>query len=124
MPFGLSGVPGSFQRLMDTLFRDFSFVTTYLDDVLVHSRTTAEHKEHLKAVFSKLKSAGLTLNGCKCTIGMYQVKVMSCLPTAWNLTHQKLQLYATSLHPQIPTTSVVSLDWRHTIDVTYTTLLK
>ena len=76
MPFGLSGAPGSFQRLMDTLFRDFSFVTTYLDDVLVHSQTAAEHKEHLRAVFSKLESAGLTLNGCKCTIGMCQVKYL------------------------------------------------
>ena len=76
MPFGLSGAPGSFQRLMDMLFRDFSFVTTYLDDVLVHSQTAAEHKEHLRAVFSKLESAGLTLNGCKCTIGMYQVKYL------------------------------------------------
>ena len=26
MPFGLSGAPGSFQRLMDMLFRDFFFV--------------------------------------------------------------------------------------------------
>ena len=76
MPFGLSGAPGSFQRLMDTLFRDFSFVTTYLDDVLVHSRTAAEHKEHLRTVFSKLESAGLTLNGSKCTIAMYQVKYL------------------------------------------------
>ena len=39
MPFGLSGAPGSFQRLMDMLFHDFSFVTTYLDGVLVHHKT-------------------------------------------------------------------------------------
>ena len=76
MPFGLSGAPGSFQRLMDMLFRDFSFVTTYLDDVLVHSRTVAEHKEHLRAMFDKLESAGLTLNGSKCTIGTNQVKYL------------------------------------------------
>ena len=34
MPFGLSGAPSSFQRLMDT---GFSFVTIHLDDILVHS---------------------------------------------------------------------------------------
>ena len=74
MPFGLSGAPASFQRLMDTLFRDLSFVTTYLDDVLIHSCTTEEHKEHLKVIFNRIKSAGLTLHGGKCHIGMYQVK--------------------------------------------------
>ena len=72
MSFGLSGAPGSFQRLMDTLFRDFSFVTTYLYDVSVHSRTVVERKEHLRAVFDKLESAGLTLNDSKYTIGTYE----------------------------------------------------
>ena len=38
MPFGLSGAPASFQRLMDTILRDLSFVTTYLDDFLQYRR--------------------------------------------------------------------------------------
>ena len=76
MPFGLSGAPASFQRLMDALFRDLSFVTTYLDDVLIHSRTVEEHKEHLRVVFNRIESAGLTLHGSKCIIGMYQVKYL------------------------------------------------
>ena len=37
MPFGLSGALGSFQRLMEMLLCDFSFLTIYLDDVLGHS---------------------------------------------------------------------------------------
>ena len=45
MPFGLTGAPGSFQHLMDTVLRGLSFVTTYIDDVLIffcHSRTTCQ----------------------------------------------------------------------------------
>ena len=76
MPFGLSGAPASFQRLMDTLFRDFSFVTTYLDDVLIHSHMVEEHKEHLKIVFNRIESAGLTLHGSKCNIGVHHVKYL------------------------------------------------
>ena len=76
MPFGLSGAPASFQRLMDTLFRDFSFVTTYLDDVLIHSHTVEEHKDHLKIVFNRIESAGLTLHGSKCNIGAHHVKYL------------------------------------------------
>ena len=37
MPFGLSGAPASFQRLMDKICRDLPFTTTYLDDLLIHS---------------------------------------------------------------------------------------
>ena len=50
MPFGLTGAPGSFQRLMDKVLRGLNFVTTYLDDVLVHSKTKDEHIKHLNVV--------------------------------------------------------------------------
>eukprot|EP00731_Ephydatia_muelleri_P006639 Em0003g887a len=56
-------------RLMDKVLRGLNFVTTYLDDVLVHSKTKDEHIKHLNVVFSRLKNAGLTLRGSKCHIG-------------------------------------------------------
>ena len=73
MPFGLSGAPSSFQRLMDEVCRGLPFVTTYLDDVLVHSTTKDEHEQHLQEVFKGLLEAGLTLQGWKYRIGMSQV---------------------------------------------------
>eukprot|EP00731_Ephydatia_muelleri_P003091 Em0001g3091a len=69
MPFGLSGAPASFQRLMNKLFCDVSFV----DDILIHSKTQAEHVGHLAVVLSRLKDAGLTLRGHKCKIGLTKV---------------------------------------------------
>ena len=73
MPFGLSNAPGSFQRLMDKVCRGFPFVTTYLDDVLIHSVTIEQHKMHLCAVFQRLQQAGLTLRGKKCQLGLTKV---------------------------------------------------
>ena len=66
MPFGLSGAPGSFQQLMDSILRGLPFVLTYIDDILIHLPTEELHKEHLQL-------AGLILHGKKCHIGLPQV---------------------------------------------------
>jgi len=76
MPFGLTGAPSSFQHLMDKVFRGLPFVTTYLDDILVHSRNAEEHSHHLREVFQRLADAGLTLRGKKCHIGMTSVSYL------------------------------------------------
>ena len=72
MPFGLTGDPSSFQRIMGSVFQGLPFVTTYIDDVLIHSSSEKQHKEHLQTVFQQLTNAGLTLRGTKCQIGMLQ----------------------------------------------------
>ena len=73
MPFGLAGAPSSLQWLINQIFRGLSFVTTYIDDVLVHSASEEEHVGHLKQVFQRLREAGLTLRGWKCHIAMPKV---------------------------------------------------
>ena len=79
MPFGLSGAPSSFQRLMDKVCRGLPYVTTYLDDVLIHSANDGDHEKHLREVFHRLTQAGLTLRGKKCCIGMSQVAYLGHL---------------------------------------------
>ena len=76
MPFGLSGAPGSFQRLMDKILHGLSFVVIYLDDILIHSTDARQHADHLRQVFHRLHSAGLTLKGSKCHIGMHSVSYL------------------------------------------------
>ena len=51
MPFGLSGAPSSFQRLMDTDLWGLPYVI-YLDDILVHSATEKLHCQHLQMYLS------------------------------------------------------------------------
>ena len=76
MPFGLTGAPSSFQRVMDKIFRGLPFVTTYIDDVLIHSPNEEVHKQHLRQVFQRLQETGLTLRGRKCHIGLSEVSFL------------------------------------------------
>ena len=43
VPFGLTQAPAYFQELMTGILKDFSFTITYLDDVIIFSRTAEEH---------------------------------------------------------------------------------
>jgi hypothetical protein len=43
MPFGLTNAAQTFQRLMDSTFRDLTCTFVYLDDILVASPSDEEH---------------------------------------------------------------------------------
>lgn len=74
-PFGLTGAPASFQRIMQNLMRDFigKFAFVYLDDFIAYSSTFEEHLEHLGKIFDKMRSAGLKINPKKCSLFKQQV---------------------------------------------------
>jgi hypothetical protein len=57
MPFGLTNVPSTFMRLMNEVLKDFieKFVIVYLDDILIFSKTEAEHLNHLATVMKRLQ---------------------------------------------------------------------
>ncbi|KAJ9505134.1 hypothetical protein QJQ45_013443 [Haematococcus lacustris] len=68
MPFGLCNAPATFQRLMNDIFRPHldQFVLVYLDDILIYSRSEAEHQEHLRTVLGLLRQHQLYANLSKC----------------------------------------------------------
>ena len=70
MPFGLSGAPRTFQRLIDRLLRglEYEIAMAYLDDIIVFSMTVAQMIQRLKTVFQRLRDAGLKLKAKKCTL--------------------------------------------------------
>ncbi|KAA0066508.1 ty3-gypsy retrotransposon protein [Cucumis melo var. makuwa] len=49
MLFGLTNAPAVFMDLMNRVFKDFldTFVIVFIDDILIYSKTEAEHEEHL-----------------------------------------------------------------------------
>jgi uncharacterized membrane protein len=49
MLFGLTNASAYFMYLMNKVFMEYvdKFVVVFIDDILVHSRSEEEHKEHL-----------------------------------------------------------------------------
>ena len=69
MPFGLVSAPPTFQRLMDEVLHGLhEFLVAYLDDILIHSATWAEHVHHFTQVFDRLRSVGLRVKEKKCSL--------------------------------------------------------
>ena len=68
MPFGLTGAPNTFQRLMDSVLSGLQFETclVYLDDIIVFSSTFDEHIARPRQVLSRLRESGLKVKPSKC----------------------------------------------------------
>ena len=68
MAFGLTGAPGTFQAAMNCTLapRLRKFVLVFFDDILIYSRTLAEHIDHLSQVLSWLRRDSWKLKLSKC----------------------------------------------------------
>ena len=66
--FGLTNAPATFQAVMNRIFADHigKFVLVYLDDILVFSKTPAEHEQHLRVVLSLLRKHEFKAKMSKC----------------------------------------------------------
>ncbi|MCG8407061.1 MAG: reverse transcriptase family protein, partial [Phycisphaerales bacterium] len=68
MPFGLFNAPATFMHLMNTALTPYLdvFVLVFLDDILIYSKTKAEHLKHLRLVLEKLREYRLYGREKKC----------------------------------------------------------
>jgi hypothetical protein len=57
MPFGIAYTPGSFQKMINKIFKEMinRGVTGYIDNILIYSHTKKEHERLIKAVLSHLQ---------------------------------------------------------------------
>ncbi|KAE8723570.1 Detected protein of unknown function [Hibiscus syriacus] len=84
MPFGLTNAPAAFMDLMNRVFRPYldQFVVVFIDDILIYSRTEAEHDEHLKIVLRTLREHRLYAKLSKCEFWLQEVSFLGHIISA------------------------------------------
>ena len=73
LPMGLASSSTYFQLPMNEVLSGLPHVFCYLDDVIVMSKTRLEHRQTLKAIFSRLREYGLVVNAKKCNSGVKEL---------------------------------------------------
>ena len=53
-----------------------AFCMVYLDDILIFSRTTQEHEEHLRWVLARLAENQMYLKRSKCSFGLESIEYL------------------------------------------------
>ena len=83
MPFGLCNAPATFQELMNKLFSKYlrQFVLVFYDDILVYSKSMAEHTKHLHLVLTIFREHNLKAKLSKCAFGQPQVAYLGNIIT-------------------------------------------
>ncbi|KAL4025729.1 hypothetical protein IC575_014134 [Cucumis melo] len=78
MSFGLTNAPAVFMDLMNRVFREFldTFVIVFIDDILIYSKTEAEHEKHLRIVLQTLRDNKLYAKFSKCEFWLKQVSFL------------------------------------------------
>nr|VZI39327.1 unnamed protein product [Spirometra erinaceieuropaei] len=84
MPFGLANAPSTFQRLMNQVLAQLipTSCLVYMDDIIVLGKDFDSHLNNIRAVFSSLRQAGLTLKPSKCVFIKPRVKFLGHVVSA------------------------------------------
>jgi hypothetical protein len=78
MSFGLTNAPAYFMYLINKVFMEYldKFVVVFIDDILVFSKTEAEHAEHRRMVLQKLREHKLYGKRSKCEFWLKEVSFL------------------------------------------------
>ncbi|SCV69279.1 BQ2448_2299 [Microbotryum intermedium] len=88
MPFELTNAPASFQNLINDVLSPYldTFVIVYLDDILIYSKSQAEHVLHVQKVLEKLQEAQLFAKATKCEFHRDRVEFLDYIVTNNGIT--------------------------------------
>ena len=78
MVFGLTNALAIFIDLMNRVFRQYldRFVIVFIDDILVYSKSDADHARHLRLALKKLRENQLYTKFSKCQFWLNQVSFL------------------------------------------------
>ena len=75
---GLTNAPATFQTVMNSIFHPYlkKFVVVYIDDILIFSKTEAEHQAHLRIVLDILRKEKFYVCESKSMFAQTEVKYL------------------------------------------------
>jgi hypothetical protein len=78
MSFGLTNAPAVFMDTMNRVFHNYldQVIVVFIDDILIYSKTSEEHKEHLWKVLERLRSEKLYAKLKKCEFWLDNVSFL------------------------------------------------
>ncbi|KAD5802640.1 hypothetical protein E3N88_14000 [Mikania micrantha] len=78
MPFGLTNAPAVFMDLMNRVCKPYldQFVIVFIDDILIYSKSKAEHEQHLRKILEMLKEEKLYAKFSKCEFWLREVQFL------------------------------------------------
>lgn len=68
--FCLKDVAQTVRRYIEIALRGLELCFAYIDNILIASKTTEEHHQHLRIVFERIQHVRLHINDAKCVFGM------------------------------------------------------
>ena len=100
MPMGLRNASQSYQRYMSSVLQGLDNVYCYLDDVLIHTKTEAEHDHAVEEVFKRLSDAGLSLSLDKCQFAKSSLEFLGYIVDHKGITPLPKKTEAISKFPE------------------------
>ncbi|KAA0048696.1 reverse transcriptase [Cucumis melo var. makuwa] len=109
MSFGLTNTLAVFMDLMNRVFREFldTFVIVFIDDILIYSKTEAEHEKHLRMVLQTLRANKLYAKFSKCEFWLKQVSFIGHVVSKAGVSVDPTKIEAVTSWPRPSTVSEV-----------------
>ena len=78
MPFGLTNTPAAFMDLMNRICKPYldKFVIVFIDDILIYSKSQADHEKHLRCILKLLHQEKLYAKFSKCEFWLREVQFL------------------------------------------------
>ena len=92
---GISRAPDFFQEKMTDLMRTLEYVRTYIDDLLIITKSTFDdHLSKLQEVLCRLQNAGLRINSTKSNFALHEIEYLGYILTREGIKPQPEKVQA------------------------------